>query len=259
MTLKTKLIWGLAFLFLIIFGLISVCSYYVGRLGQESDSILKDNYDSIVYARNMLAGLDDMKTSIVSLTYGIHRGSMSDYDLRLFDSGRKAFETNLKAENGNITEAHEKDYVDKLNQEYDSYLKLCLQIRSRSGESGVSFESFLLAVDRLKQLISTIYDINMQAVVHKSRMTSRDSARFANSMAIIGSVCLLLALGYFWYFPVYVSTTLSYLSEKMRSLLEKLGIAFDIKTKDEAFVMLQAINLLENKLGVKESEASGKA
>jgi len=48
MTLKTKLSLGLGFLFLIIFILVGFCSYYVGKLGQESDNILKDNYNSIV-------------------------------------------------------------------------------------------------------------------------------------------------------------------------------------------------------------------
>jgi two-component system, NtrC family, sensor histidine kinase KinB len=259
MSLKTKLIWGLAFLFLIIFGLIGVCSYYVGRLGHESDNILKDNYDSIVYSRNMLAGLDDMKTSTTSTVYDVHRGkSMSDYYVRLFDSGRKLFETNLKAENGNITEPHEKEHVDKLNQEYESYLRLSLQMRSVSREGGVSFDSFLSATERLKELINAIYDINIQAVVHKSRLTSRDSSSFASSMAIIGSICLLLALGYFWYFPLYVSTTLSYLSERLRNLLRRSGVIFDTKTKDEAFVMLQAIDLLEKKLGTKGSDNSEK-
>jgi hypothetical protein len=46
MTLKTKLSLGLGFLFLIILTLAAFCSYYVGKLGQESDNILKDNYYS---------------------------------------------------------------------------------------------------------------------------------------------------------------------------------------------------------------------
>jgi hypothetical protein len=75
-------------------------------------------------------------------------------------------------------------------------------------------------------------------------------------MAIIGSICLALALFYFWYFPVYISTTLSYLSERMRNLLKGMGIALDINTNDEAYIMLNAISLLENKLGIKREDIS---
>jgi NtrC-family two-component system sensor histidine kinase KinB len=253
MTLKTKLILGLGFLFLIIFSLAVFCSYYVGRLGQESDNILKDNYYSIVYSKNMLSSLDKMKTSITSTMYNTGRvATMSDYYLRLFESGRKVFEDNLKAENNNITEIHEKEYVDKLNQDYDSCLKLSLQIKSGSVKNSVFFNDFLPACEKLKESINAIHDINMQAVVRKSQLAKHDSASFINSMAIIGSICLVLALAYFWYFPVYISTTLSYLSGRMRNLLKNSGVVFDIKTNDEAYIILHAINLLENKLGMKK-------
>jgi two-component system, NtrC family, sensor histidine kinase KinB len=252
MTLKRKLVLGLGFLFFIIFILIAFCSYYVGRLGQESNNILKDNYYSIVYSKNMLAGLDDMKTSITSTAYNAGRaGILSDYYLRLFESGRSIFETNLKAEKANITEIHEKEYVERLSQEYDSYLKLCLQIRNGSGGRSVYFSDFLPACERLKQSINAIYDVNTQAVVRKSELAKYDSSRFINSMAIMGSICLLLAMAYFWYFPVYISTTLSYLSERMKRLLTRSGIAFDLKTEDEAYIILHAIDLLENRLDVK--------
>jgi hypothetical protein len=38
----------------------------------------------------------------------------------------------------------------------------------------------------------------------------------------------------------------------MKSCLERSDIVLDIKTTDEAFVILQGINLLENRLGVKD-------
>ncbi len=255
MTLKTKLISGLGFLFLIIFTVAVFCSYYVGSLGQESENILKDNYYSIVYSKDMLAGLDDMKTSITSTMYNRgHVGAVSDYYLRLFESGRNVFDTNLKAENSNITEIHEKEYVERLNRDYDSYLKLCRQMKNGPVKNSVFFNDFLPAGERLKQSINAIYDVNMQAVVRKSQLAKHDTSRFLNSMAIIGSICLVLALAYFWYFPVYISTTLGYLSERMKNLLKSSGVAFDIKTNDEAYIILHAINLLENKLGVKKED-----
>jgi hypothetical protein len=259
MTLKTKLVLGLAFLFLIIFSLVAVCSYYVGRLGDESNAILKDNYASILYARNMLAGLDDTKTSVMSTLYEEGRaGAMTDYYGRLFDSGRNVLETNLKAENGNITEIHEKEAVDALNRDYGSYVKLCLQTRNGQGRGTADFENLQSAGERLKHSINSIYDINTQAVVRKSQMVKKDSSRFITSMAIIGSICVVLALGYFWYFPLYISTTLSYLAERMRRLLKKAGIAFDAGTKDEAFVLLHGIGLLENELGGAKGDRSVK-
>jgi len=252
MTLKTKLSWGLGFLFLIIFTLVGFCSYYVGKLSQESENILKDNYNSIVYAKNMLSGLDDMKTSINSILYNANNQvKISNYNLKLFESGKDLFEGNLKKENNNVTEIHEKEYVEKLNQEYVIYLNLCLRMKSRSNGK-LMFNDFMTSGEKLKQSVNNIYDVNMQAVVRKTDLTKHDSAKFKNSMVIIGLICIILALGYCWYFPIYISTTISYLSDRMKNLLKGSGITLDIKTDDEAQIILHSINLLENKLGTKK-------
>jgi hypothetical protein len=41
----------------------------------------------------------------------------------------------------------------------------------------------------------------------------------------------------------------------MKNLLRELGIVLDIKTNDEAYIMLHAINLLENRLGASRPTA----
>src|SRR5512147_1569427 len=135
MILKRKLSLGLGFLFAIIFTLAAFCSYYVGKSAQEAKNILKDNYNSLVYAKNMISGLDHMISSISSITFNPRSpGTRSDYYLHLFESGRTVFESNLKAEKGNITEVHEKEYVERLDGDYEMYLKLCIQMKN--GTSG---------------------------------------------------------------------------------------------------------------------------
>ena len=92
MILKTKLTLGLDSI-PDYFHSYRLCFYYVGQVGQEADNILKNNYNSIVYFKNMVSGLDDMRTSIGSTQYNTsHKGSMSDYYLKLFESGKNIFE-----------------------------------------------------------------------------------------------------------------------------------------------------------------------
>ena len=55
----------------------------------------------------------------------------------------------------------------------------------------------------------------MQAVARKSQETEQDSARKITLIAVIGSFCIILAFGYFWYFPFYISNTISYLSGRI--------------------------------------------
>jgi len=103
----------------------------------------------------------------------------------------------------------------------------------KNGENGnLMFNEFMVAGEKLKQSINNIYDVNIQAVVRKTELTKHDSARFKNSMALIGVLCIILALGYCWYFPLYISTTISYLSDRMKNMVKASGMSMDIKTED---------------------------
>jgi len=248
MVIKKKLSLGLGFLFLIIFVLALFCSFYIGKLSLEAGDILKDNYNSLVYSKNMISSLEDLRTAATSIIFSQNEANKtSDYFGHLFEKARTDFEINLKAENENITELHENVYVETINKNYDIFLKISQQLTTATGNDALYFNGFQPAFEQLKQSIEHIHDINMQAVERKSRMASRDAQRTSNTMAGIGVFCLILAFAYFWYFPLYISNSIAYLADKMRQLLEKMGITLDIKTDDELYVILQAINLIENK------------
>jgi len=249
MTLKKKLSLGLGFLFLIIIVLAFVCSYYIGQLSRDAENILKDNYKSLVYSKNMIAALEDMRTAVGSIVFNpTDEKTPSAYYLKLFDAGKTAFENNLKSQNDNITEIHETEYMGSVNQGYALYAELCLRFIKGEGGRTLYFNEYQPAHEKLTRTINNINDLNMQAVERKSRMAKDDSVGIIRLMAIIGAFCLILAFGYFWYFPFYISNSIAYLAERMRTLLEKSGIPLEIKTDDESFVILQGINLLESKL-----------
>src|SRR5208337_2421819 len=133
MSLRSKLTVGLGFLFVIIFALTIYSSYQIQRLSKDADTILKDNYDSLVYCKNMLLALDDMSATAGYRIFGSSPDKASTYESQLFASSKSAFESNLNSEKGNITEVHEKEYVEELNGSYDRFLNLCLGINEKGG------------------------------------------------------------------------------------------------------------------------------
>lgn len=257
MTIKKKLTLGLGLLFLIIFVLVAAGSYEIGKLSADSANILKDNYDSIVYAHDMSTALDDMMTAAGSRVVNpAVPNQPEDFHANLFAAGRAVFEKKLKAENGNVTEVHEREYVDKLNADYDVFLSLGLRIMSGEGNAALFFGELQPAAVVLKRSIDNIHDVNMQAVERKSRVSKQDSARIIVAMAVLGFVCLALAFFYFSYFPSYVSNTLAYVSARTRDLLKKANIAFDIRTDDEAQVLRHAVDLLDDALTAEVGHAN---
>ena len=109
------------------------------------------------------------------------------------------------------------------------------------------FNEFLPVYEKLKHTINAINDVNMQAIVRKNQLTKRDSSAIIISMAVIGSICMILAFGYIWYFPFYISNSMSYLATRMRELLKAIGIGQEVKTDDELHVILQSLKLIEDK------------
>jgi len=219
----------------------------IQRLSKDADRILRDNYKSLVYCRIMLVSLDDMKTAASSRLFLSPQNGSSAYYLHLSASAKTLFETNLDAEQNNITEIHEKEYVQKLTNDYGVFTNLCLQVGKSGGTPAQYFNDLMPAYSAARQTILDINDINMQAIERKSLSTRENAGKMINSMAIIVAVCIILAFFYFWYFPFYVSNTLSHLSNKMKELLQKAGIEIDTQTNDEAFVLLHSINLLETR------------
>jgi two-component system, NtrC family, sensor histidine kinase KinB len=254
MVVKKKLSLGLGFLFIIIFVLTIFCSYYIGKLSQEAGNILKDNYNSLIYSRNMTSSLDNLRTAVSSIIFNqTQNRKTTDYFWQLFLKGKAEFEKNLKAEVENITEIHENVYAEAIHKDFAIFLRLCQQIRTGAGNGAMYFNEFQPAFEQLKRSIDDIHDINMQAVVRKSRKTRQDAQKTIDYMAGIGVFCLILAFAYFWYFPLYISNSISYLAEKMKQLLKKLGITLDSKAEDEFQVILQSINLIENKFSEKNN------
>lgn len=252
MNIKKKLSFGLGFLFFIIIAIAFFSSYYIQKLSQESDNILKNNYDSIVFSKKMMVALDDMMTSVnIQLNNPAKEGRETQYSGRLFESGKEEFEKNLKAENNNITEINEKEYVETLNRSYESYVAMCRKIRGGQGTRTLYVGELLPAYEKLRYTLISINDLNMQAIVRKNKITKKDSRGIIISMSLIGAVCIVLAFAYFWYFPFYISNSMMFLSNKARALVVKAGMTPDIESDDEFQVMLQSLNLLENKFAAK--------
>lgn len=254
MTLKKKLTLGLGFLFLIIFVLVIFYSLFIGKLSRDAENILKDNYKSLVYSKNMISSLDAMGTAVSRIVFNpAEDPGASEYGLKLFESSRADFESNLKSENDNITEIHETEFVAAANRAYALYADICRRLVNGEFSRVLYFNEYQPASDKLRSAIDSIHDLNMQAIERKSREAKADSVRVVRITALIGVLSLILAFFYFWYFPFYVSNSIAYLAERMKALLKKAGLSLDIRTNDEAFIILQGINLLENQQAGRDS------
>ena len=248
MKLKTKLSSGLGFLFVIIFTLIFFCMYYLNKISSDSENILKDNYNSVIYAKNMASALDESYSVLLIGKANQESGKLSQNFSKDFETAKLDFEKNLKLEKSNITETNEQRYADLLSKNFDRYVYLSKSIQGTVNTTEAYNELFN-SYRNSRMYIDSISNVNMRAILRKNQFAKQDAESNKMNMAILGSVCLLLAFFYFWYFPFYISNTVSILAEKIKNLLTKAGIETEIKTNDESFIILEAIDLLDKKIG----------
>ncbi len=186
MRIKTKLNLGVGLLFLMIIILSLVSAYSVFLIKQDTENILKSNYNTLEYSRNMIFALDGMK---------------SDSQETILN-----FEENLKKQTQNITEPGEKQATEKLMASF------ALLEKNNADEN-------LKA--QIRQDIFAIMKLNLDAIKQKSDI-AKQSAETANlSIAIVGTLCFLIAFNLLVNLPNNIANPIKELTFSIKEIANK--------------------------------------
>jgi PAS domain S-box-containing protein len=185
MKLKTKLSLGLGFLFIVIlvFGTLSI--YYINRLGNDFENVLKNNHESLVYCNNMLKALEDIPAK---------------------PGATKLFENNLLKQEANITEPGEGEATHELRKNFTELL-------ANPADSS--------NYPQLRQSIQVINDLNQQAILRKNAVAQKTAADAKLWLTVIFTVLILIALTFVYNLPGIISAPIAKLSEGIREIANK--------------------------------------
>src|ERR1700744_6064457 len=141
MNIKNKLRLGIGFLFLMALISSGLADYYLTRLSNDSKAILKDNYRSLVYVRDIEMALDNQKAS-------------NKAKLTIIGD-------NIAKEELNITERGEKQLADSLRTTFEQY-KTAIDDQAKSQAS----------IHQIREQLYGILQLNMAAIEHKNTTAS---------------------------------------------------------------------------------------
>src|SRR6185503_8895951 len=99
---------------LVSLGIFSVLA--ISYLGSHSQTILKDNYRSVLAAQRMKEALERMDTGALFIVAGERQKGLEQVE-----KNRPIFEAELKVQEGNITEAGEKEFTGGLRNAWTTY------------------------------------------------------------------------------------------------------------------------------------------
>jgi hypothetical protein len=156
--MKNKLTSRIVLLFVMIISLSLVSAYYNFSIENDTENILKANYNTLEYSRNMLLSLDEIN---------------SDKEKAII-----VFETNLTKQMGNITEVGEDKVTYNLQNNFDSLKKNWTDEALKS---------------QIRQNIFHILKLNTVAIKKKSDIVKHTTEKANFSIAILGTLCFLIA------------------------------------------------------------------
>jgi len=252
-TLKSKISSGLIILFTVIL-LVSVLGIlFVNQLAQKSKGTITDNYSSVNYMMNMVSELDDINT------FQIKRLEKKNIDdsitVNEYLRSQKIFEINLQYEKGNITEIGEGEIVNQLHSAYREYTGVFEQLKNKNQLGEKDYELLRQRYTSVVSKILDIYNINMNAIIHKTNKLQTTADDVTLYMSIVATLSILLTLSFVFAFPSSIVGPIKELTKKIKSISERnYDQKLEINTNDELGELANAFNVMAARLKLYEAK-----
>ena len=162
------------------------------RLGGSIDTILHENYNSVVASQNMKESAERMDSALTFTLSG-----QWDLSRKMYDENLPIFDRNLDAELHNITLPGEQDLAFKvrdLHQEYVAKVKTFLATPDLDQRRTMYFNQMLPLFTEVKNTAQAILELNQNNMIladHQARALSATSIRYmiiAMAVGLVGAL-----------------------------------------------------------------------
>jgi NtrC-family two-component system sensor histidine kinase KinB len=197
LSIRTKFVVGMAFIFLIILVLFGFSAFYLNKLSNKTSAILKENYLSVVYARDMSEGL-------LAINQEVYNSFLTNTEPNkdLIRKELDAVDNSLLQEKNNITEPGEDKLVNSLEPSIREYRFSVIQLMG-SPKNSASVQQLLKDFQSLHAQLATLSQINGKAIEVKSEDAKSSAKTALGQMSILGTLCFLIALSFIYSFSSY--------------------------------------------------------
>jgi len=218
MTIKNNLRAGIGFLFFLALLSSILGAFYIYQLTRNQKAILRDNYESLMFSKNIDKALD-----LPNIPVNIQQ---------------QIIEKNIRGELGNITETGEKAYADSL---YSAFI--------RFRQSVADPVTHAIARAEMKVATYEIMEVNMQAIENRNRIADDRGNSAIWVVAIIDTIYVLIAFLFLIKFPAFITSPISELMDGIREVANKnYHKRLNFTVKDEFYELSQTFNQMAAKL-----------
>ena len=191
MKIKTKLRLGFGFLFVVVLLFGSISLYYMNQISVSAKVILKDNYETLSYTRDMRSILDQN-------------------DLPLSAGLQGKFKEKLDLESKNVTEKGEGEAVNALTAAYKKMIDPLTPLAEQKSALG-AVRAQLMIIDQL----------NMDGIVRKNAVAQHSVEKASLYLVTAACFCFLVLFSFIVNFPGFVANPLREFSEAIQEIGRK--------------------------------------
>lgn len=249
MSIRTKFTLGMVFIFIIILVLLGFSAFYLNKLSNKTSAILKENYLSVVYAREMSEGLLNINQEITT-GYLLNK----NLDSQIIQKELGTINKSLQLEKGNITEPGEDKLVAGIEQGFVEY-----------HDSIVKFMGSIPPADRilyfqkklgsLSQQLVLLSQMNGKAIEVKTDDAKVSSKNAVTGMTILGSFSFLIALSFIYSFASYFNERFFQLYNGIKEIVSSnYGQRLYFDGVDEFYEISLLFNQMAEKLSGEQSQ-----
>lgn len=242
-SVRTKISIGLVFLFLIILVLSVFSAFYLNRLSNKTSSILKENYLSVVYAREMSESLTKINQEIINDILKTDYSDSASISKELF-----LCKNILESEKNNITESGEEALVKEIENEFTEYSDFISSLFNSPGLFA-DLEYLQNKFGTIYQKLSLLSRINGNAIETKTEDAKAFSKKATTQMTVLGTLCFLIALSFTYSFGTYYNDRIYQLKKGIKEIVSSnYNQRIYFEGKDEFYEISLAFNEMAEKL-----------
>jgi len=243
LSIRAKFTLGMVFLFVIISVLSIFSAFYMSRLSKKTSAILKENYLSVVYAREMSEGITNINQEITNCYL-----TNKNLDGLIIKKELSSVDKSLQLEKNNITEPGEDKLVSGIETGINEYRDSVVRYM-KSPQPVVKVIDLQKKYEILFQQLILLSQINGKAIEVKTDDAKVSSKNASTQMTILGSLCFLIALSFTFSFATYFNGRFFQLYNGIKELnSSNYGQRLHFTGNDEFYEISLVFNEMAEKL-----------
>jgi signal transduction histidine kinase len=222
--LKNRLSAGFGLLLMLVVLLWITGTYFIYNLSNRSAAMLKENYQTVESTKFLIQSIDEIKNEQLA---DLFRENYKQND-SLSRASLIMFTKNLEAVRNNITEDGEAELIRELENDFHAYLSVYDSLKDSEITTPESFHHLISAYSTTRNYIIALWDLNMKAISYKNSLIKNTSHRAFVIMSLIGSVCFIISVLFFFRYPGYIANPITQQAEAKTNFIAT--ISHELKT-----------------------------